>query len=407
MNRILTTAAVALALCAPVVAHAAGAAVANPLPQRTFDEKYRDAFIAMLEDGDSHINTYCSKGENHFCLIHGSYGSSHGFIVDFSVEPDGFRPSYCVTDPADDNVQICADEAGGYRLPDDAKKGGAGYRIWRSASSPAFAANFERVLSQLIVKGAKPTPWCMGSGPAYKTDDLCKLIWNNGDGDDGLYVDFHVTTKQSSIAFSYCELLPDNRNVRMCEDSGDPASYEARVEANGKTAWFGDAGPLTLWARNQGLSDAAITELVNRVESTLSQLPQPTPTPPPAKSPIPIYLDRDGRSVRIDVELGSVTKRMLIDTGASGVSIPESVADRLLLQREAVEAESAIVTLANGSEERQRGVRILSVSIGGHVLHDIYANVAPGSSEPLLGFPVLNHVGRFTIDTNAGVLIFG
>src|SRR5208337_3277999 len=131
-------------------------------------------------------------------------------------------------------------------------------------------------------------------------------------------------------------------------------------------------------------------------------------TPPPAKPPIsadsiPIYLDRDGRSVHIDVGLGSVTKRMLIDTGATGVSIPESVADRLLLQREAVEAESAVVTLANGSKDRQRGVRILLISIGGHVLHDVYANVAPDSSEPLLGFPVLNQVGRFTIDTYAGV----
>ena len=122
---------------------------------------------------------------------------------------------------------------------------------------------------------------------------------------------------------------------------------------------------------------------------------------------LPIYLDRDGRSVRVDVQLGSLTRRLLIDTGATGLSIPESVAHRLLLRREAVEAEEAMVMLANGSEERQRGVRIVSLSIGGHLVRNVYAIVAPDDAEALLGFTVLNQVGRFTIDTNAGVLIIG
>ena len=42
--------------------------------------------------------------------------------------------------------------------------------------------------------------------------------------------------------------------------------------------------------------------------------------------------------MRVDVHLGSLTKWMLIDTGATELSIPESVADRLL-RHEAVEAE--------------------------------------------------------------------
>jgi len=40
-------------------------------------------------------------------------------------------------------------------------------------------------------------------------------------------------------------------------------------------------------------------------------------------------------------------------------------------------------------------------------LRDVYATVGPHASEPLLGFPVLNQLGRFTIDTIAGVLIIG
>ncbi len=121
----------------------------------------------------------------------------------------------------------------------------------------------------------------------------------------------------------------------------------------------------------------------------------------------PIYLDRDGRTVRVDVQLGSITKRMVIDTGATGLSLPKWVADRLLLRREAIESESALLTLANGSREMRRGIQVWSVSVGGHTLIDVYATVAPHASEPLVGFPVLNQVGRFTIDTIAGLLIMG
>ncbi|RBP14359.1 clan AA aspartic protease (TIGR02281 family) [Roseiarcus fermentans] len=127
----------------------------------------------------------------------------------------------------------------------------------------------------------------------------------------------------------------------------------------------------------------------------------------PAPTTTPIYLDRDGRTARVDVQLGSITKRMVIDTGATGLSIPAWIAERLLWRREAVEAQSAVMTLANGREELRQGVKLWSVTVGGRTLLDVYATVAPHEAEPLLGFPVLNQAGRFTIDTVAGLLIMG
>ncbi len=127
----------------------------------------------------------------------------------------------------------------------------------------------------------------------------------------------------------------------------------------------------------------------------------------PAPTATPIYLDRDRRTVRVDVQLGSITKRMVIDTGATGLSVPKWVADRLLIRREAVRSENAVFTLANGAKEIRSGIKVWSVSVAGHTLLDVYATVAPHEAEPLLGFPFLNHVGRFTIDTIAGVLIIG
>jgi len=133
-------------------------------------------------------------------------------------------------------------------------------------------------------------------------------------------------------------------------------------------------------------------------------LRRPTRSGPTAT---PLYLDRDGRSVRVDVRLGSLTHRMVIDTGMTGLSIPMLVAERLLLRREAFESDNAILTLANGAKEWRRGIEVCSVSVGGHTLLDVYATVASYPSEPLLGFPILNQLGRFTIDTVARRLIMG
>jgi predicted aspartyl protease len=47
------------------------------------------------------------------------------------------------------------------------------------------------------------------------------------------------------------------------------------------------------------------------------------------------------------------------------------------------------------------------VTIGSHVLRDVRAGVAPDGTDMLLGLPVLNKIGRFTIDSVNHKLIFG
>jgi clan AA aspartic protease (TIGR02281 family) len=132
----------------------------------------------------------------------------------------------------------------------------------------------------------------------------------------------------------------------------------------------------------------------------------PVPLPTSGDS-VPIYVDRGGRAVRVDVQLGSMTQRMLIDTGATQLSVPKSVASDLLQRGEATLDEAGQVTIADGSSRAQTFIRVATVRVGGHILHDIDAGVMPDGAEPLLGFPVLNQAGKFTIDTTAGQLIFG
>ena len=59
---------------------------------------------------------------------------------------------------------------------------------------------------------------------------------------------------------------------------------------------------------------------------------------------------------------------------------------------------------------RSRSVtsRFTEFSIGDHTLIDVEAGVNPSDTgDMLLGFPVLNLFGKFTIDTNASQLTFG
>jgi hypothetical protein len=50
---------------------------------------------------------------------------------------------------------------------------------------------------------------------------------------------------------------------------------------------------------------------------------------------------------------------------------------------------------------------IYRVTIGSHTLSNVEAGVAPSGADGLLPFPILNRVGKFTIDTAAGQLTFG
>jgi clan AA aspartic protease (TIGR02281 family) len=122
---------------------------------------------------------------------------------------------------------------------------------------------------------------------------------------------------------------------------------------------------------------------------------------------VPIYFERGGSAVYVDVILGSQAAHMLIDTGATKPTVSESLAQELLSRGEAAEGPQARVQLADGSTIIARIIYVHTFKIGDKILRDIEAGVTPDGTDMLLGFPVLNQVGRFTIDTNTNRLIFG
>jgi clan AA aspartic protease (TIGR02281 family) len=122
---------------------------------------------------------------------------------------------------------------------------------------------------------------------------------------------------------------------------------------------------------------------------------------------VPINFGADGRAAYVDVSLGTVPVRMLIDTGATNVSVTRSIAATLSANNEAVLLPiTADIAIADGATIQAQIISIRALTIGRHTLRHVIAGVTPDGADMLLGFPVLNQAGRFTIDTKNRLLIF-
>jgi clan AA aspartic protease (TIGR02281 family) len=98
---------------------------------------------------------------------------------------------------------------------------------------------------------------------------------------------------------------------------------------------------------------------------------------------------------------------MLIDTGATMVSLPQDIADQLVSIGEAVVITTGNFTIADGTTSTQNVIDIGKFTIGGRTLYHIRAGVGPNGSMMLLGTNVLNRFGKYSIDTANNQLILG
>jgi clan AA aspartic protease (TIGR02281 family) len=139
----------------------------------------------------------------------------------------------------------------------------------------------------------------------------------------------------------------------------------------------------------------------------LAPLADLQPPQHPVADAVTLYPDHDGRALYAYIDIGPWPQRVLLDTGATNLTVTEPLAERLLAQGFAHEGPGGTATLADGSEREGRTVIIDSVTIGSHVLRDVRAGVTPDGADMLLGLPLLNQIGRFTIDSVNHKLIFG
>ena len=113
-------------------------------------------------------------------------------------------------------------------------------------------------------------------------------------------------------------------------------------------------------------------------------------------------VQRAGTGMLVNVRLNNaVTAPFLLDTGASDVLIPQSVADRLGLQI-GPDTRTKRYSTANGMVEHSV-VMLRSVSLGKASVENVPASVSPSMDVGLLGLSFFNHF-TYNIDAAAGVV---
>ena len=118
---------------------------------------------------------------------------------------------------------------------------------------------------------------------------------------------------------------------------------------------------------------------------------------------ITIPFVREGSLMRVDVRLNdAVTAPFLIDTGASGVSLPSWVAERLGIRVRADTPHVRVMT-ANGVASRAL-VQLDSVEIGGARVEGLKATVNPAMEIGLLGGSFLNNF-VYRVDAAASSIV--
>ena len=136
------------------------------------------------------------------------------------------------------------------------------------------------------------------------------------------------------------------------------------------------------------------------------------PTPSPARTtrrvhrrgPIEVPFQHYGRLMKVDALVNDHLRvPFLIDSGASGLSLPAAVVERLGI-RVGPETPRAFVGTANGVIQVPL-VRIDSVTLGGAHVEGLTATVNPTMSIGLLGGDFLNNF-VYSVDKAAGVITF-
>lgn len=121
---------------------------------------------------------------------------------------------------------------------------------------------------------------------------------------------------------------------------------------------------------------------------------------------VPFIRDRSGM-ILLQVGVDGVPMQFMLDSGSSGISIPQDAFERL--QREGRITESDYrhqvdVTLANGRHERVRSYMLQQVTIGGRTLYGVECLIGRPGSGYLLGQSVLEQFGSVTIDNKRAVI---
>lgn len=152
-------------------------------------------------------------------------------------------------------------------------------------------------------------------------------------------------------------------------------------------------------------------ELMRRFSESVPRKPMPdgskvVPASRSKGTSFSIPLRRRGGVFEVMATLNSEVKvYFVVDSGASDVTIPESVAGLLMDNGSLTKADllgSREYRFANGETSSGKVVRLRTLDLNGHILKDVRAVVLPGNSVPvLLGQSALGQLGSWSINAKA------
>jgi predicted aspartyl protease len=157
-----------------------------------------------------------------------------------------------------------------------------------------------------------------------------------------------------------------------------------------------------------GAADASVAQVLARLRRCPDAQATAVATPSvPPTTEISLAVQYGTYALPVSVD-GGAPRLFTIDTGASGVSIPQDLADELRAKGALTDADARewITSILGDGRTRPEPVYLLrSVAIPGVVVHDVLCSVAPAGSQPLLGNAFLSRFHSVTIDTDRRVLV--
>lgn len=134
----------------------------------------------------------------------------------------------------------------------------------------------------------------------------------------------------------------------------------------------------------------------------------PAPAAQPSIHEVPLVRDRHGTFTLLAMLNGTTTLAFTLDTGATNVTIPQSIAQELMRDGSLTVADyvgNAISILPDGTKRHDTLYRLRSVTIGGLTVTDVECSVGDEGSALLLGQSFLSKFGSWSVDNGRGVLV--
>jgi clan AA aspartic protease (TIGR02281 family) len=125
-------------------------------------------------------------------------------------------------------------------------------------------------------------------------------------------------------------------------------------------------------------------------------------SPPPVIVDVPLNRDRNGITLAASVN-GANRVQFLLDTGASGVSLPRDLFDQLWAEGRITQADyqgEGSAVLADGRTVHGDRYLLRSLTVGKITAHNVLCSIGPAGSDPLLGLAFLNRFTSFSIRGN-------